>query len=164
MQKKYPRILQLLIPTHQHFLQNRKSAARISDQPSTTATKTCSTGKDSTNGRPDSKTRPATAKTKRGFQTAVHKQKISKFLALYNTGRPGRSLGEAKHGVYRMTMINSLGIQLYNKTRCMYRLHRRVISPVQDTKYQQFVNCNTDLSQRGSFAVSSNDQRSGSIE
>ena len=44
-----------------------------------------------TKGRPDSKTKLAPAKTKWDVQMAVHERKISKFLGLYNTGRPSNS-------------------------------------------------------------------------
>ena len=59
---------------------------RINQQPATTATKTTST-----KGWPDSKMRLAPAKTKRGVQMDVHKRKISKFIGLYNTGKPSNS-------------------------------------------------------------------------
>ena len=45
----------------------------------------------STKVQPDSKMRPAPAKTKMGIQMAVHEQKISKFLGLYDTGRSSNS-------------------------------------------------------------------------
>ena len=57
-------------------------------QPRTTGTKTSSTIKGRSRGRPKSKTRLAPEKTKRGVQMAVHERKTSKFLGLYNTGRP----------------------------------------------------------------------------
>ena len=99
-----------------NIIQILYSPRRNSDQPQprTTATKTSST-KGRSRGRPDLKTRLVPTKAKKGVQMAVHERKTSKFLGLYNTGRPSNSrLGLTSPYVERNNKIN------YNKQKFFF--------------------------------------------